>query len=744
MLLKIRYALAIVVTAMLSCLSPATYSDEVNRKAQAVDPASIFVLQSTNQNPDDPKAASQFQGRVTDSSGYPVSQAKIYVIALSEVSSSESDDELQKLVACPVRALTGVDGSFHFIADDFTEAAIDGLPTRRNCIVVAKADGFDADWIELHGRNGVRDCEAVDKGSGLHFELTKKAAPFYGQFLSASGTPLREAKVRLLSLMIPKDRNLEAHLKQERKAWNPSGTIYAKVLDQFDSILEIQNEATTDSEGRFCLSGMGVERIARLEVTSPDIFRTWLSVITRDGENVPVRHGGTLYTSGFTMTTSPGLRITGVVRDAETNQPIPGMLVGIGNGYPRDAIRSSRETTDANGRFEITGVHPSIRAPGGKPVLVTAVSSPGNIYRSVSVAWTDNQPLVLKCSKGIPFRVEVIDESGTPVLAKVTYVDVVPNRSKLNRTASIRPMPMNIAAMHGDGTYHGFVIPGPGAIFIRAVNDSLYQPAYVDPKAFFSTDEFDPMLKDGIESFGNIDEVSTSMGQMPQNNFSAIELVNPLADAKRLEFRVKLKSSKPRVVSLLDAQHKPVVGVNSHGMTSLARNPEPPMRSATFPLKGLHPIRGRRITFFEEERSLVGFLLARADAETDYTIAMKTWSSVTGCVVDEHGKGCKVLLVPPAFSVQSHWDSQVGLFNDVKTDIDGRFRIDRLVPGQSYTALIRRNGATDFIGRAFESLVLESGENRNLGTIRIGKQVAIHLDAPYTRSSSASLNFTAE
>jgi hypothetical protein len=744
LLLEIRFAFAIFFAAILSYQIPSTHSDEVISNVQTVEPASVFVLRSDNLNPDDPKAASEFQGRVTDSSGSPIFQAKIYVLALGEPNSSESKDDRKKQVACPIRALTDVDGRFLFIAEDFTDAALDGLPTRRNCIVVAKADGYTADWIELRGRNGVEDCETVDKGSGLQLELTKDSAPFQGQFLLASGTPLRGAKVRLLSLMIPTDRNLEAHLKQERKAWNPSGTIYAKVLGQFDSILEIQNEAMTDSEGRFRLSGMGLERIARLEVTSPEIFGTWISVITREGDNVPVCHGETLYASGFTMTTSPGLRVAGVVRDAETNQPLPGMLVGIGNGYPRDALRSSRETTDENGRFEITGVHPSIRDQGGKPILVTAVSSPGNIYQSASVAWTDNDLLVIKCSKGIPFRVKVIDESGTPVLAKVTYVDAVPNPNTLNCNTSTRPMPMNLAAIHDDGTYRGFVIPGPGAIFIRAVEDSLYQPAYADPKAFFVTGELDSMLKADWQAFGNIDDVYTSMGQFPQNNFSAIELVNPHPGEKRLELTVKLRFSKPRMVSLVDDQGSPVVAVNSNWMAFRSRNVEPPMRSATFPITGLHPIRGRRITFFDEERRLVGFLVARSDAETPYTVAMKSWSSITGRVVDEHGNACKVLLVSPAFSIRSHSDSQVGLFTDVKTDVDGSFLIDRLVPGKSYTALIRRNGATDIIGRAFESLELEPGENRDLGTIRIGKQVAMHIDAPCRLSAYAIAIFNAE
>jgi hypothetical protein len=168
-------------------------------------------------------------------------------------------------------------------------------------------------------------------------------------------------------------------------------------------------------------------------------------------------------------------------------------------------------------------------------------------------------------------------------------------------------------------------------------------------------------------------------------------------------------------------------------------NAEPPMRTSVFPLRGLHVVRGKRLTFFDEDRRLIGFLLARNDDDTPYTVVMKSWATASGRIVDEKGNGIKVLLVSPDFSMRSHPDPEIGIFKYVKTDPDGRFHIDRIIPGQSYTALIRRKGSIEIIGNAFEDLKLEPGENRNLGTIRIGKQVALRIDTqPNPRFQPAS------
>ncbi|HET6881088.1 MAG TPA: hypothetical protein VFI31_13080 [Pirellulales bacterium] len=67
--------------------------------------------------------------------------------------------------------------------------------------------------------------------------------------------------------------------------------------------------------------------------------------------------------------------------------------------------------------------------------------------------------------------------------------------------------------------------------------------------------------------------------------------------------------------------------------------------------------------------------------------------------------------------MQTNPDPEVGEHPGVAAGADGRFHIDRLVPGQRYTARIFRQQR--FMGTAFVKLVFKAGEVRDLGDIRV-------------------------
>ena len=191
----------------------------------------------------------------------------------------------------------------------------------------------------------------------------------------------------------------------------------------------------------------------------------------------------------------------------------------------------------------------------------------------------------------------------------------------------------------------------------------------------------------------------------------------------------------PRQVTLIDPEGEPVSGVTTSGLTYHLWDAEPKLRAATFPITKLHPDRVRRVTFFEDERKLIGFLLARSDAETPYTVQMRPWATVTGRILDENGRSLDegkpsagwfgpALLSMGADGPETDPDPDVGVHQGLTTEPDGRFRIDRLAPGQRYTAEVYR-GMGQYAGKAFEALVLEPGEVRDLGDIRTEPPVDI-------------------
>jgi hypothetical protein len=66
-------------------------------------------------------------------------------------------------------------------------------------------------------------------------------------------------------------------------------------------------------------------------------------------------------------------------------------------------------------------------------------------------------------------------------------------------------------------------------------------------------------------------------------------------------------------------------------------------------------------------------------------------------------------------------DRNIGEITPTRCDGKGRFRIERLVPGQRYRAKICRDAGV--AGMALENLVLKPGEVKDLGDIRTGKPI---------------------
>ena len=52
----------------------------------------------------------------------------------------------------------------------------------------------------------------------------------------------------------------------------------------------------------------------------------------------------------------------------------------------------------------------------------------------------------------------------------------------------------------------------------------------------------------------------------------------------------------------------------------------------------------------------------------------------------------------------------------VKTDADGRFRLEGLAPGLTYELQILGNGG--FYGAVFKDLTIKAGETRDLGDVK--------------------------
>jgi hypothetical protein len=669
-------------------------------------------------DPDDSKSVGRFSGRVRDPDGAPLSGAKVFVIRYHDGPGTLG----------PVRATTDANGRFEFDAPDLTfTSRADGLPVRREGLLVVTKDGYGPDWFHTwgHDHQGLRSHWDPVKGCEVNLRLAKDDVPVRGRLLDPTGRPLAGARIRLSRLVIPRGRDLDAHLD----SMTGDGAIFLshdteRELHRPHLVPGLTAETQTDADGRFTMSGLGRDRLAVLDISAPAVVDTTIDVMTRDAPDVgtlPVNGKPThvIHGAGFTLRLKPGLTIKGRVIDRDSRAPVPGMWVGpLQNALNTLTPALYPWVTDEAGRFTITGLDPEIlrRTPTSRTIV--AVAAPGLPYQAAWVEVKGTDDLVIESRRGIPFRLTVVDEQGRPVDAAVTYTDV---QASANAVRDEVTWPISHAARRPDGTYEGYVLPGPGAVLVETPRYAGYRPACVDPVAFFAAGRADRPSEGRAPAYGTRDTLTISQGryigttyrggQIDQRDYAAIVLVNPPEGSAPLQLAATVVRDRPQRVSLVDPDGAPVVGARR----MYSEYPGVPLRAASFPLGGIHPDRPQHIVFRKDDSRLIGTFRARGADDTPVTVRMQPWGTVTGRLLDEASQPLdKVAIILTADGT----DPPVQV--STSTDEQGRFRVERVIPGLDYGAAIgqARRQWVPAAGSPAGKFALRPGEVRDLGDIR--------------------------
>lgn len=408
----------------------------------------------------------------------------------------------------------------------------------------------------------------------------------------------------------------------------------------------------------------------------------------------------TYYGATFDHYAAPTRPIAGTVRDKDTGKPLAGVMIRSDKWAGTDVHGNGliRTTTDAEGHYQLIGM------PKGQGNVILAEPAEGQPYSLAAKEVGDSPGLDLitvdfALKRGIVIKGRVTDKAtGKPVPGNIDYVVFADNRY---RKETPDWTTNSYLYTHEDGTFEVVALPGHGLLGVRAWGDHY-------------------LLEVGADQIPGRDErgfYRTYPHLLGSNQYHTLMEVNPAKDAESLTCNLIVDPGQTMTGKVLGPDGKPLAGTRPFGLKSYIQGSweYEALTTADFTVYGLRVGKPRKLMFIHEGLKLAGSCVVRGDEQGPITVKLEPWATVTGRLVTSDGlprtdvdfyfgRGLKpdmTLGIPPKQSYRS--------------DKDGKFRIEGLVPGLRYGmgASVRNMG----VGDVFRDLVLQPGETKDLGDV---------------------------
>ena len=655
-----------------------------------------------------------YRGRVIDEQGRPIEDAQVMV----QTSWSQSQNSMS------LKATTDADGKFAFDSarSEYPNTSEGNLLWKYGSLLALapnKAPAYYAPEAPRFRDDGQSPPENLDRQVDL--KLSPLGEPIRGRIVDLEGKGVPDVAIQVIDVRAPKERRLSdfvAAMANAREARELERQYLPVSIPRGMLAALPVADIRTDKNGTFSFPTLGAERMVALRIDGPTIESQVINVLplAMEQKTLPdyIGLGKTLYYgNGFTHAAAPSVPIVGVVKDKDTGKPIGGVNIRVGpNGLGGSSyVEYINATSDKRGRFELTGVS------RGKEVRLIAMPSGDAPYLDAEARVDANvRNIDIELKKGVWFTGKVRDEnSGKPVGHAAVFYFASSANPNASSTADglARGWIDQHYMVKPDGSFRRAGLPGEGMLAVRVT----YQAGDQYPMATGAAEV------SWARKQGNSYMFYTNGQILNAGNYHRFVEVNPTEGQLSLQQDLLLSKGASVEGRIVDPDGNPVTGARAAGLSDFGSWDHTPLKQSTFKVHSYSPTKPRRLMFLQEERELAGTYWLEGEHKGELQVKLQPWAKVSARAVDASGepiRDCQVTSAPHlrgGNSMKLTKDRPLRLPpQEAWTDSNGRFEIDRLVPGETYRLAIIEPEERRLLGKIDVELRLKPGEAKDLGT----------------------------
>ena len=475
--------------------------------------------------------------------------------------------------------------------------------------------------------------------------------------------------------------------------------------------LGIATTSTSDKDGRIKLTGIGRGRVAFVRIDGPTIESKLIWIMTHDHDTVAVpQHPNSfslfadqpVHGCKSDIVAAPCIPVEGVVNDLDTGKPIAGATVYNALNAPYGMGRHIVEIkTDGQGRYRLTGrpnrtgYRVTVTPPKGEPYILTADYPP-------AVEPGKTATLNFNVKRGVFITGKVIDQAtGNPMRAAIEYKTWGDNP----HLKGMHPVWWIRTTSAPDGTYQLVGLPGRG--LVHAKLDEHRRPQF--------------LVGAGAENIKGHEMQGQSFVTVPERTFpgmvNTLVEVDAKADGQNVA-DIAIITGRTVKGKFEDPDGKPLSKVIIHGAIGVGVYTSP-LPNPEFTLTAINPHAPNPYFFYQREKNLAAAVIIKGDEPDGFTVKLQHAATITGRLLGDDGQPLADTEISGAID-----DHQLGLkggwygFFVGRTDKEGKFKINGLLPGAKLSARVNRR-LFGLGAQIFEGLGFSAGEVRDFGDIKV-------------------------